>query len=170
MAQRKLGRPEDQRKALLRNQVTYFLYYGKLETTLERAKEIRRIAEKFITLGIKECDNTVEVTKEINNEKGQTVTETFVNDAPSKLAARRQMLAFLYAIPEVRKADEEKADYVERTQGINHPVVEKIFREYGPKYKKRMEEKNGQGGGYTRIIKKGPRRGDGAEMVILELV
>jgi len=169
MAQRKMGRPADQRKALLRNQVSYFLWYGKLDTTLERAKEVRKIAEKYITMAIDECDNTIEVTKEINNEKGQTITATFTNDAPSKLAARRAMMAFLYRIPDVQKADEDKAEYRDRTKGVKHPLVEKIFREYGPKYKKRAEEK-GQKGGYTRIIRKGPRKGDGADMVTLELV
>ena len=169
MAQRKLGRPADQRKALLRNQVTYFLWYGKLETTLERAKEIRKIAEKFITMAVNEYDKTVEVTKEINNEKGQTVSSTFVNDAPAKLAARRAMLSYFYKIAEQKKADEDKAEFRDRTKGINHPLIEKMFREYGPKYRARKDEK-GQGGGYTRIIRKGPRKGDGAEMVIIELV
>lgn len=169
MAQRKMGRPADQRKALLRNQVTYFLWYGKLETTLERAKEVRRVAEKLITLAARECENTVQVEKDVNNDKGQAVTTTFTNDAPSKLAARRVMLAYLYRIPAERKEDEEKAEFKERTKGIRNPLVEKMFREYGPKYKKRAADL-GQGGGYTRILRKGPRRGDGAEMVILELV
>jgi large subunit ribosomal protein L17 len=169
MANRKLGRPTDQRRALLRNQVTNLIWYGKIETTLTRAKEVSSAAEKLITLAARECDNNVEVTKDTNNEKGQTVVLNVVNDGPTKLAARRRMMRYLYEIPEPRKADETKTEYRERTNVVKHPVVEKLMREIGPKYKKRAQEK-GQGGGYTRIVKKGPRRGDGAEMVILELV
>ena len=169
MANRKLGRPADQRKALLRNQVTNLIWYGKIETTLARAKEVRSVAEKLITLAARECDNTVEVQKETNNEKGQTVMLTVVNDMPSKLHVRRRMMSYLYEIPIPREKDESKSDYRERTKDNNHPVIEKLFREIGPKYKKRAEDK-GTGGGYTRIVKKGPRRGDSAEMVILELV
>ena len=80
--ERKLGRPADQRKALLRNQVSQLIWNGKITTTLDRAKEVRSIAEKLITLAMRECDNTVEVTKTYKNDKGQEVTETFVNDAP----------------------------------------------------------------------------------------
>ncbi len=167
--QRKLGKPADQRKALLRNQVTQLIWNGKIVTTEARAKEVRSIAEKFVTLAMRECDNTVEVQKTFNNDKGQTVTETFVNDAPSKLHARRLMMAYLYDIKEAKKADESKSEYKERTKDNKHPVVEKLFREYAPKYKKRKEEL-GQGGGYTRILKMGPRKGDGAEMVILEFI
>ncbi len=169
MANRKLGKPTDQRMSLLRNQTTQLLWYGKLETTLQRAKEIRRLAEKMITLAVRECDNTVEVSKETNNEKGQTVTVTVVNDKPTRLAARRQMMAFLYEMPHDRKDDESKSEFRDRTKANKHPVVEKILRDYGPKYKKRAEEK-GIGGGYTRILRMGPRRGDGAEKVIIELV
>ncbi|MDI9505260.1 MAG: bL17 family ribosomal protein [Candidatus Excrementavichristensenella sp.] len=169
MANRKLGRPTDQRKALLRNQVTNLIWHGKIETTLARAKEVSSMAEKLITLAARECDNTVEVTKNTNNEKGQTVVLNLVNDAPSKLAARRRMMAYLYEIPVTREADETRKEYKARTREVKHPVVEKLMREIGPKYKARAAEK-GIGGGYTRIIKKGPRRGDGAEMVILELV
>ena len=90
-------------------------------------------------------------------------------DLPSRLNARRKMMAYLYDVPEAKQAKETKLEYRERTRTINHPVVEKLMGEIGPKYKKRMEEV-GQGGGYTRMIKKGPRRGDAAEVVILELV
>ena len=167
--ERKLGRPADQRKALLRNQVSQLIWNGKIVTTLDRAKEVRSIAEKLITLAMRECDNTVEVTKTFKNDKGQEVTETFVNDAPSKLHARRIMMAYLYDIQEQKKEDESKADYKARTKDNKHPIIEKMFREYAPKYNKRKAEL-GQGGGYTRILKMGPRKGDAAEMVILELI
>lgn len=169
MAQRKLGRTAAQRKALLRNQVTNLIWYGRIETTLARAKEVRREAERLITLAIRECDNNVEVEKTFNNDKGQTVTVTVTNDAPSKLAARRRIMAYLYEMKEPKQADENKSAYRARTKDAKHPCVEKLFREIGPKYKARNAEK-GCAGGYTRILKKGPRRGDAAEMVILELV
>ena len=169
MANRKLGRPADQRKALLRNQVTNLIWYGKIETTLQRAKEVSSVAEHYINLAVRECENTVEVKKTTNNDKGQTVELTVVNDMPSRLAARRQIMAYLYDMPVMQGKDEEKEDFIERKKNIKHPVIEKLFREIAPKYKKRIEEK-GQAGGYTRIIKIGPRRGDAAEMVILELV
>ena len=167
--QRKLGRTADQRKALLRNQVTNLIWYGRIETTEAKAKEVRSIADRLITLAVKECDNTVTVTKEIHNDKGQLMTLECVNDAPSKLHARRMMMAYLYELkPEVNKG-ETKAEYKERTKDAKYPVVEKLMREIGPKYKARNEEKKCSGG-YTRIYKLGPRRGDAAEMVILELV
>ena len=163
--QRKLGRTAAQRKALLRNQVTNLIWYGRIETTLARAKEVRSAAEHLITLAIRECDNTVSVEKTFNNDKGQSVTVTVQNDAPSKLHARRQIMAYLYDVKEPKLDDESKKAYAERT----NPCVEKLFREIAPKYKARNAEKN-CAGGYTRILKKGPRRGDAAEMVILELI
>ena len=169
MANRKLGRPSDQRIALLRNQVTSLIWYGKIETTLPRAKEVSSIAEHLITIAMRECDNTIATTKESKNDKLQIVTKDVVNDAPARLAARRQVMKFLYDIPVMQGKDEYKVDYLERKKNIKHQVVEKLFREIAPKYKKRAEEK-GQGGGYTRIVKKGPRRGDAAEMAILELI
>ena len=169
MAQRKLGRTAAQRKAMIRNQVTNLIWYGRVETTLERAKEVRVMAERLITLAINECENNVEVEKTFNNDKGQTVTVTVQNDAPSKLAARRRIMAYLYNVQETKQADESKREYRARTKDVKYPCVEKLFREIGPKYKARNAEKN-CAGGYTRILKKGPRRGDGAEMVILELV
>ena len=98
MAQRKLGRTAAQRKALIRNQVTNLIWYGRIETTLCRAKEVRSMAERLITLAINECDNNVEVEKTFNNDKGQTVTVTVQNDAPSKLHARRQITSYRYAM------------------------------------------------------------------------
>ena len=169
MANRKLGRPSDQRIALLRNQVTSLIWYGRIETTLPRAKEVSSVAEHLITIAMRECDNTVTVTKEGQNDKMQIVTKEVVNDTATRLAARRQVMKYLYDIPVMQNAGEDKDDYLERKKNIKHQVVEKLFREIAPKYKKRAEEK-GQGGGYTRIIKKGPRRGDAAEMAILELI
>ncbi len=109
---RKLGRPTDQRKAMLRNLVTSLLKHGKIQTTETRAKETRSLAEKMVTLA----------------KRGD-------------LHARRQVLAFV----------NEEA------------VVQDLFDNIAPKYAERN-------GGYTRILKVGPRRGDGAEVVILELV
>ena len=109
---RKLGRPTDHRRAMLRGMVTYLLENGSIETTLMRAKEVKRITEKMITLG--------------------------KNDT---LHSKRQALAY------ITKED----------------VVNKLFTEIGPSYAERN-------GGYTRIIKKGPRRGDNAEMAIITLV
>ena len=167
--ERKLGRTASQRKAMLRNLATNLLWYGRIETTEAKAKEVRSIVDKMITLAIREYDQTVEVEKKFTNEKQQIVTQTFVNDLPSKLHARRLMMAYLYDIQEPKKDDENKAEYKERTKDNKHPVVEKLFREYGPKYRARNQEKNCSGG-YTRIYKLGPRRGDAAEMVIIELV
>ena len=167
--ERKLGRTASQRKAMLRGLTTDLLWYGRIETTVAKAKEVRSIADKMITLAIREYDKTVEVEKEFNNDKKQIVKQTFVNDLPSKLNARRLMMAYLYDVKEAQKDDESKSEYKERTKDNKHPVVEKLFREIGPKYRKRNEEKN-CAGGYTRILKLGPRRGDSAEMVILELV
>jgi len=98
--QRKLGRTADQRKALLRGLVTNLIWNGRIETTEAKAKEVRSIADHLIQLAINEVDNTVAVTKETHNDKGQLVTLEVTNDAPSKLAARRQIMAYLYDIPE----------------------------------------------------------------------
>ena len=166
---RKLGRPTDQRIALLRGQVTELLNKGKIITTDTRAKEVRSIAEKLITLAVRECENTVEVTKSTQNDKNQTVEITVKNDSPSRLHARRQVMEILYKVPLTREEDETKKEFAARSNQIKNPVVDKLFDESGPKYKKRAEEK-GQRGGYTRILKMGPRRGDAAEMVILEMV
>lgn len=164
MSYRKLGRPSDQRKAMLRSLVTSLIMHGRVQTTLARAKEAQRVAEKLITKAIRVYDDTEETKKTIDGE-----TTTVVNDSPRKLAARRLIIAALYNYPEPKEPKESKYDYHKRTSDVNNPVVEKLFREIAPRFAERAKQL-GQGGGYTRVIKLGPRRGDGAEEAILEFV
>lgn len=163
MPNRKLNRSSDQRVAMLRSMTTALLWNGKIVTTEARAKEVRPIAEKLITLAVREHKNTVTVEKETRNDKQQVVKVEMKNDLPTKLAARRQMMSYLYNIPLPRNKKESKTEYAERSQKNANPVVEKLFNEIAPKYESRN-------GGYTRILKMGLRRGDAAELVILELV
>lgn len=165
MPNRKLNMQGDERNAALRNMTTALLWNGKLVTTLTRAKEIRPIAEKLITLAIKEYKETETVEKETRNDKQQIVKVEKLNDKPSKLAARRQMMAYLYNVPLKKENKETKPEYAERMKATPNPVVEKLFRELAPKYDARKGN-----GGYTRIYKLGPRRGDGAEMAMIELI
>ena len=169
MNQRKLGRPTDQRMAVLKSQVSDLLWYGKIETTFDRAKEISRMADKLLTVAIKAYDDTVEVEKVKVNLKNEKVSVKFVNDGPKKLAARRKLMASLYDLQEIKAEKESKSQYATRTKDIKHPLIEKIFNEYAPRYKARNDEQT-QGGGYTRIIRLGERRGDAAEVAIIELV
>ena len=169
MANDKLGRPSKERDALLRGQVTDLLWLGKIETTLAKAKAVRSIAEKILTSAIKTYKDNVTVSKYIKDDQGVKVKEDVVNDGPSKLAARRKIMAYVYDRQEQRGEKEPKNAFVDRTKGINHPLLEKIFNVYAPKYAERAE-KLGQGGGYVRIIKLGERRGDAAEMAIVELI
>lgn len=169
--QRKLGRTTDQRKALLKGLVTALLEHGKIETTEMRAKEVKNIAEKLIAIAAKEVDNvtskSVKVSKAKLDSKGQKIlvpkeskngrkykvvereikTEMVAVDNPSRLHARKKCIEWVYK--------KEGKD--------GKPVVDKLFDDIAPKYKERK-------GGYTRIYKMGPRRGDAAEVVILELV
>ena len=174
---RKLGRTSDQRKALLRSQVTALLYHGRIITTETRAKEVRKIADGLIALAVKERDNfeTVTVTakvarkdadgkrvKEVVDGKKVTVYDEvqkeITKDAPSRLHARRQMLKVFYPVKEV---PEKGAGRKKNTKNVD--MVKKMFEEVAPKYANRN-------GGYTSIVKVGQRKGDGAMEVVLELV
>lgn len=169
MANDKLGLPSKERKALIRNQVTNLLWYGKIETTLTRAKSVNREAEKLLTLAINSYEDTVKETKTIKDDKGVKADREVINDGAKKLSARRAIMAFTYDVQEQRKPKESKANFKARTVGINHPLIEKIFNVYAPKYAERAKEL-GTAGGYTRIIRLDNRRGDGAQKVLIELV
>ena len=119
---RKLNKPSDQRKAMMRNLVTSLIWNGRIETTEARAKEVRKFAEKYISMAVRECDNTVDVTRSIKDSEG-TKKITFTNDAPSKLAARRKMLSYLYNIKE------EKQDNVTTDWSCCYGRVRNIRRE-----------------------------------------
>ena len=170
---RKLGRTTDQRLAMLKTQTTDLILHGKIETTEARAKEVKSIADSLISLAIKEKDNfeMVDVkvvrakldskgnklTEKVKSKNGkeylkvvkEEVTEKRQKDMPTRLNARRKMM--------------RKINKVTDSEGKNVDLPSKLFNEIAPKYEKRV-------GGYTRIIKLGQRRGDAAEVVVLELV
>ena len=165
---RKLGRTTDQRLAMLKCQATDLILHGKIETTEARAKEVKSIVDSIIALAIREKDNFEEVevkvvkakldskgnkeTEKVTSKNGkeylkvvkEETTEKRQKDMPSRLNARRKIM---------RK--------INKVEGVDLPG--KLFGEIATKYADRV-------GGYTRIIKKGPRKGDAAEVVILELV
>jgi len=120
-------------------------------------------------LAVKTYDDTVTVQKDSVDSKGVKVKREVINDGPKKLAARRKIMAQVYDVQEQRAEKEAKADFIARTEGIKHPLMEKIFNVYGARYKQRAEEL-GTTGGYTRVVRTGPRRGDAAEGAIIELV
>ena len=171
---RKLGRTTDIRVSMLKNLTTDVIMYGKVETTLDRAKEVKSIVDSIISLAIKEKDNyetvDVKVVKAKLDSKGNKVTELTKSkngkeylkvvkeettekrqkDMPSRLNARRKIMT--------------KINKIKDSEGNNVDLPAKLFNEIAPKY----SEKNV--GGYTRIVKAGPRRGDGAETAILQLI
>lgn len=170
---RKLGKTTDIRLAMLKTQVTDLILHGKIKTTEARAKEVKAIADSLISLAVKEKDNfetvDVKVSKAKLDNKGnkvtelvkskngkeylrvvkETTTEKRQKDMPTRLNARRKMM--------------KNINKVKDAEGNNVDLTAKLFNEIAPKYEGRV-------GGYTRIIKCGPRRGDAAEVVILELV
>ena len=166
---RKLGVNATQRLALIKNQASSLLWLGKIETTEARAKEVASYVAKIITLAVNTYDDIVESEVKVTDAKGKETTKTLVKDGLKKLNARRKIMTLVNDLQEVQGYKETKADFKKRTNAVKYPLIEKIFDEYAPKYAARKEEK-GQGGGYTRIYKLGPRRGDAAEVAIIELV
>ena len=176
---RKLGRTSNQRKAMIRGQVTSLLYNGKIVTTEARAKEVKKVAEGLIALAVKEKDNYETVTvkakvarkdkdgkrvKEVVDGKKVTqfdeVEKEIRKDQPSRLHARRKMQKVLYNITEV------PAEMQGRKSGTKTvDVAAFVLDDLAPKY----AERNGNGG-YTRIVKIGQRKGDAAMQVLIELV
>ena len=174
MANRKLGRTTDIRNAMLKTLTTDLILKGKVETTEARAKEVKAIADSIIALAIKEKDNfemvDVKVVKAKLDSKGnketelvkskngkeflkvvkEETTEKRQKDMPSRLNARRKIM--------------RKVNKVKDADGKNIDVPAKLFNEIAPKYAGKNV------GGYTRIVKAGPRRGDAAEVAILQLV
>ena len=170
---RKLGRTTDQRLAMLKTQTTDLILHGKIETTESRAKEVKSIADSIISLAIKEKDNFEmvdmkvvrakldskgnKVTEKVTSKNGkeylkvvkEEITEKRQKDMPTRLNARRKMM--------------RKLNKVKNSEGKNIDLPAKLFGEIATKYEGRV-------GGYTRIIKLGKRRGDAAEVVVLELV
>ena len=165
----KLGKTTKQRMALLRGQASQLLWYGRIETTQARAKELRSYVEKLITKAVNTYDDVVEYEVVAKDKKGKEVKTTSVKDGPKKLAARRQIIAKTYDLQEIKAFGESKKAYKERTAQVQHPLVEKLFNEIAPKYAQRKEEL-GQGGGHTRIYLLGQRRGDASEKAVIELV
>lgn len=182
---RKLGRNSSQRKAMLRNLTTSLIANGRIVTTEARAKEVRSFVEHLIALAVRERDNYETVTvkakvprkdadgkrvKEVVDGKRVTVFDevekTIKKDKPSRLHVRRQILAVLYPYTESttkRFGDDKIVTSNKKKDKKEVDLVAKLFDEIAPKYADRN-------GGYTRIVKIGPRKGDAAMEVIIELV
>ena len=156
--------------AMIRTQASELLWYGKLETTVDRAKEVRKLAEAMITLAMDTYTDTVKVTKTVTNKETKVKEQKeFVNDGVKKLNARRVMMANLRDLREEKPEGEKMSVLKERTKDVNHPLIEKMLNVHALFYAKRAKA-SGRKGGSTRILKTGNRRGDNAETVIIELV
>jgi len=169
MNTQKLGRPTDQRLALVAGLASDLLWHGRIETTLDRAKAAARYAERCITLAVRSYTDVVTEEKTTLDSKGKEKTVTISKDGAKKLAARRRLIALLEDRQQQRVKGEKKAEFNARKGDIKQPLIEKLFEDYAPKYAQRAEEK-GTAGGYTRVIKTSVRRGDNAQLAIVELV
>ncbi len=169
MDTRKLGKPTDQRLAMLSNLATDILWYGHIETTFDRAKAAAKIVEKVITLAVNSYEDVVTTEKVTLDANGKEKKVTVSKDGVKKLNARRQIIAMVEDRQEQRKKGEKLVDFEARVGDVKMPLIEKIFDDLAPKYAERAKEL-GQKGGYTRVIKTNVRRGDNAQMALVELV
>lgn len=144
MAQRKLGRTSNKRRAMLRALTTDLIIYGRIETTEMRAKEVKRIADKMVTLGKRGDLHARRLAAAYLINK---VAKTEVKEVPVN----------------VREDGKGIVDTVNKERKVQQTAVQKLFDEVAPQYADRN-------GGYTRVIKMAPRRGDGASMAIVEFV
>ena len=126
---RKFNRPTDQRMSVMRSLATNLLWYGKIETTLEKAKEVRTYAEKLLTKAINTYEDVVKVNKTVTDAKGVKSQKEVVNDGAKKLAARRDIMSKLYDIQEQR-AEKESKGYQFR-YNVRHG---RVFAVAGPSY------------------------------------
>ena len=109
---RKLGRTSEERLAIIRNQASELLWNGRLETTVDRAKEVRKYAEKMLTLAINTYEDVVSVKKSVKDDKGVVSEVEFVNDGPKKLNARRELMAGLRDLQELKGDKEKKSEWL----------------------------------------------------------
>lgn len=169
---RKLGRRTSSRVAMINGLAAQLLWNGRITTTEERAKEVRKVAERVITLAINSYRDRIPVTKKKINLKNEEVDEKFVNDGPARLAARRRIMSILPDLQETRERKESKANYRLRTKDIFHPLIEKIFGEYAPRFdaNRNLDAPAAANGGYTRICKLPNRRGDNASQCVIEVL
>lgn len=125
--------------AMLKNQVSELLWYGQIETTVDRAKAVRSLAEKYITIAMRAYQDDVKVTKTVADAKGAKKEVVFTNDGPKKLAARRRLMAELVDLQEIKGEKESKSAFRARIKDTKHPLIEKMFKEYAPKYDARKK-------------------------------
>lgn len=153
-AGRKFGRSTSHRRAMFRNLAANLVMYERIETTDAKAKELRRIAERLLTRAIRLGDD-------LGVDEGKLKEEERLRVIGARLAARRQVAAFL-----PHRGTKTLSDGT--TEEID--LVKKLFEVLAPRFIARVKAADGKGGGYTRMMKLGPRRGDNAEMAVIEFL
>ena len=139
MNTKKLGRPTNQRLAMVSNLVTDLLWYGHIETTFERAKAAAKLANEIITLAVNSYVDVVTAEKVTLDNNGKEKKVVVSKDGVKKLNARRKMIAILNDKQHKRAKGEKLNDFEVRTQGIEMPLIERIFDDIAPKMVERSK-------------------------------